>query len=131
MLRSSGAGARRSRHTYTLTSPDSVMPFLHETTHCAESVAFLDVGERRHRAVHDVRRKVAQPRVNFTAVERIVRATNDRHQLTGRRLLGHRLPPFLGEVFGGGTSRVDVEVRRVANDQTAYPFDDRCVAKLN
>ena len=47
------------------------------------------------------------------------------------RVLRHRLPPLLGEPFGGCAGLVDVEVIRTPLDQPIYPRDDGCAADLN
>src|ERR1700730_15961789 len=46
-------------------------------------------------------------------------------------LLRHRLPPLLGETFGGSTGLVDVEVDRDTRDHAVHPFVDICFSGSN
>src|SRR5205814_2353374 len=52
-------------------------------------------------------------------------------QVGGRGLLGHRLPPFLGEAFGGSTGLVDVAIAGRSHDNVLRPYEDACLAQPN
>src|SRR5260370_30227334 len=45
--------------------------------------------------------------------------------------VGHRLPPRLGEAFGGSTGLVDVVVRRDPLDHATHPYADHSLAPMN
>src|SRR5262249_28076171 len=64
--------------------------------------------------------------VNVTPTVGAEAAAHDLHVL--RR---HRLPPLLGEPFGGSAGLVDVEVGRVPFDEPVSPRGYRCHATLN
>src|SRR6185312_2756672 len=76
----------------------------------------------------DIWIEVSSDRIPITAPPRIVKGAHDLHVL-----LRHRLPPFLGEAFGGSTRLVDVGFGVVGEtgDQVLDPYRHPPLALLH
>jgi hypothetical protein len=68
----------------------------------------------------------SQPGLSIATIERLVHLA---HKL--QILLRHRLPPLLGEAFGGGAGLVDVRSERHPDDQAIRPLGEASGALSN
>src|SRR5271166_2574105 len=80
----------------------------------------------RRRKPLDTRVDVVQDAVNSGAVERLKGLTHDLHVL-----LGHRLPPFLGEAFGGSSALLGLGIAGPVYEQPSVPHADPCLPRPN